>query len=129
MLRHITLAVVALLLAAPAHAATKSAVAAAGCNTLEQARKAHQSDHLRYRLIGGSKCWYSDSAMAKKASTKVAAKPVAIVKKVEVRAPEELLLEDAIDREFRATFELLCGGPCPQLRGELRDQWPRRVDD
>jgi hypothetical protein len=113
MLRHITLAVVALLLAAPAHAATKSDVAAAGCHTFEQTRKANPGEHLHYRLINGEKCWYSNIALAKAKTQHVVKKAIQVLPQAE--QPED---------DLASLFELLCGGPCPQLQGELRQQWP-----
>jgi len=124
MLKLITAAVVALFLAAPAYAASKADVAAAGCTSHDQARKAHRSDHLKYRLIDGKKCWYSNMAMAKKASTRIVAKPAPAPKKV---FTEPLHLET--EEELSAFFEFFCGGPCPQLKGEHRQQWPKRIFD
>lgn len=125
MLRHITLAVIALLIAAPAHAATKAEVAAAGCITKEQARKASPTDHLYYRRIGGKECWYSNTALTKKAATKAAVKPATITAPIDLESLGALQIKRAIDNELMSTFELLCGGPCPQLKDEFRQRWPK----
>ena len=129
MLKLITAAVVALILAAPAHAATKADVAAAGCVTnFDSVRKAHRADHLRYRLIGGQKCWYSDVALAaKKGASKVATSvPRRVIKSIIIKAVEPSIDPPAEDLD--AIFLNLCGGPCPQLKGERQNQWPQRME-
>lgn len=140
MLRSITLVFLAFSLASPAFAATKQEVAAAGCNTLKQVRDqirkyAPTEDRIKFRLIGDKQCWYSEQVLAKRASpTRFAAEPVKpqiagkvpasvikrIIKQQEPTEPmsyEEINPADMSDN-LDAVFEIMCGGPCPQLKNE-----------
>lgn len=35
------------------------------CQSLEQTRKANPTEHLRYRLVEGHKCWFAGAKVAK----------------------------------------------------------------
>lgn len=117
------------LVSSPAFAASKADVAAAGCVTdFDTVRKAHRVDHLRYRLISGQKCWYSDVALAaKKAASKVATSiPRRVIKSIIIKAVQPPI--DPPVEDLDSIFLNLCGGPCPQLKGERQNQWPQRME-
>jgi hypothetical protein len=139
MFRYVTLAIMALVIATPAFAATKQEVAAAGCKTLSQARKLSPgAERLKYRLIDDRQCWYSEAMLAKRATplklatdpksdpdNKVAGKvPPSVIKRImKKQTPQEPLSyqdlnPDNIVDDLDAVFEVMCGGPCPQLKSD-----------
>lgn len=139
MFRHVTLAIMTLFIASPAFAATKAEVAALGCKSLAQTRKMDPSaERLKYRMIDDKKCWYSEALLAKRAApqklakepvtvpdNKVAGKvPPVVIKRIMKKQGEKPPLSyqdlnpDNVMEDLDAIFDVMCGGPCPQLKSD-----------
>lgn len=122
-----TIAILITLLLLPLLATQSQAAPTRPCQDLEQVRKDHKTEHLRYRLVDGHKCWFAGEKVAKSEFIvpKTTATPVARVPAERLAGPvpvpnmdqRGLTLTPEERTQWQAhmvddAFVAICGGLC-----------------